>query len=373
MRTTDVETIATADSRMRIVAVCAIVISLAAFPPAARSHATKAADSAATIRVAFLQGEQLAEVRRRGTTPIAAVHALIAGPTSAERSRGYRTYLSTGTRLHRLSVKGSLVTVDLSNAFATGTPERRSARLAQLVRTLSELGEIMRVQVLINGTAPLGLVQGISLASPVTLRMLQTPNIPVPIPAPQRLPAPDAATKNLQSRLIELGYLVGGDDDGRFGPATSDAILTFQKWERLSRTGMLDTRTKARLQKAARPTPISHGPAKRAEILLDRQVALLIKNNAVERAISVSSGKPSTPTPPGNYRVYAKIGRWWSTPFREWLPWAIPFVGGIAFHQYEVVPTYAASHGCVRQRPTVAQWTYGFAYVGMAVKVLAAS
>ena len=40
----------------------------------------------------------------------------------------------------------------------------------------------------------------------------------------------------------------------------------------------------------------------------------------------VSSGKPSTPTPPGNYRVYAKIPRWWSTPFREWLPWALPFV-----------------------------------------------
>src|SRR4051794_1704476 len=132
MCTTDLESVTTADSRMRIVAVCAIVISLIAFPPAARSHATKAADSGATIRVAFLQGEQLAEVRRRGTTPTAAVRALIAGPTSAERSRGYRTYLETGTRLHRLSVNGSLVTVDLSNGFAVGSPDRRAARLAQL-------------------------------------------------------------------------------------------------------------------------------------------------------------------------------------------------------------------------------------------------
>jgi L,D-transpeptidase catalytic domain len=65
--------------------------------------------------------------------------------------------------------------------------------------------------------------------------------------------------------------------------------------------------------------------------------------------------------------------RWWSTPFREWLLWAIPFVGGIAFHQYEVVPTYAASHGCVRQQSTVARWTYDFAYVGMPVKVIASS
>jgi lipoprotein-anchoring transpeptidase ErfK/SrfK len=112
---------------------------------------------------------------------------------------------------------------------------------------------------------------------------------------------------------------------------------------------------------------------KRAEILLDRQLALLIRNNRVVRTIAVSTGKPSTPTPPGNYRVYAKIHRWWSTPFREWLPWALPFVGGIAFHEFPVVPAYAASHGCVRQLYTVARWTYAFAYVGMPVKVIATS
>jgi lipoprotein-anchoring transpeptidase ErfK/SrfK len=71
--------------------------------------------------------------------------------------------------------------------------------------------------------------------------------------------------------------------------------------------------------------------------------------------------------------VYAKIERWWSTPFREWLPWAVPFVGGIAFHQYAIVPAYAASHGCVRQVPAVAQTTYDFAEVGMPVDVLARS
>jgi lipoprotein-anchoring transpeptidase ErfK/SrfK len=112
---------------------------------------------------------------------------------------------------------------------------------------------------------------------------------------------------------------------------------------------------------------------KRAEILLDRQVALLIDDNRVVSTIAVSTGKPSTPTPPGHYHVYAKIQQWWSTPFREWLPWAIPFVGGIAFHQYPIVPAYAASHGCVRQVPAVAKMTYDFADVGMPVDVLARS
>jgi lipoprotein-anchoring transpeptidase ErfK/SrfK len=80
-----------------------------------------------------------------------------------------------------------------------------------------------------------------------------------------------------------------------------------------------------------------------------------------------------TPTPPGNYHVYAKIPRWWSVPFREWLPWAVHFVGGIAFHEFAIVPAFPASHGCVRQPVAVARMTYDFAEVGMPVKVVARS
>jgi lipoprotein-anchoring transpeptidase ErfK/SrfK len=99
----------------------------------------------------------------------------------------------------------------------------------------------------------------------------------------------------------------------------------------------------------------------------------LIDDNKVVRTVAVSTGKASTPTPPGNYRVYAKIPRWWSVPFREWLPWALPFVGGIAFHELQDVPAYPASHGCVRQSFTVARWTYNFATIGMPVRVIATS
>src|SRR5262249_5203971 len=153
-----------------------------------------------------------------------------------------------------------------------------------------------------------------------------------------------------QRRLIALGYMVKGDDDGRLGPATANAILAFQKWEDLNRTGLLDSRTKSRLRSAIRPLPLTHrGEGKRAEILLDRQVPPLLTDGRVTRAIAVPSGNPSTPTPPGNYRVYAKIRKWWSVPSREWLPYALPFVGGIAFHEFPDVPAYPASHGCVRQ------------------------
>ena len=38
----------------------------------------------------------------------------------------------------------------------------------------------------------------------------------------------------------------------------------------------------------------------------------------------------------------------WSVPFSTWMPWASYFVGGIAFHAYGSVPSYPASHGCIR-------------------------
>jgi hypothetical protein len=336
---------------------------------------SSAASARSQISVYFLRGEQLASVQRPGKTPLEAMRQLVAGPTAAELRQGFRTYIPTSTRVLSVTVANGVATVDLSERFADGS-DRASllARLSQVVRTLTGLQGAKKVQFLMNGGIVAARFPGISMSRPITFRFLQTPNIAVPEPPSLRLPPPDTAVQEVQQQLIGLGYLLPGDADGRFGPATQNAILSFQKWERLGRTGLLDNATKARLAVAIHPTPVNSGAAgKRAEVLLDRQVALLINDNQVVRTIAVSSGKPSTPTPPGDYRVYAKIPRWWSTPFREWLPWALPFVGGIAFHELQDVPAYPASHGCVRQSFTVARWTYNFATVGMPVKVIARS
>ena len=131
------------------------------------------------------------------------------------------------------------------------------------------------------------------------------------------------------------------------------------------------------LARAQRPTPIAPGPSgpkgRRIEVLIDRQLVLAIQDDQVVRAIDVSTGKPSTPTPTGSFKVYAQFAKWWSTPFREWLLWASPFNGGIAMHQYPDVPTYAASHGCVRVTQYDAHWLFGFVSVGTPVRVMASS
>jgi lipoprotein-anchoring transpeptidase ErfK/SrfK len=331
---------------------------------------------ARTFYVYLLRGEQLAAVPREGSSPADAVRKLVAGPTTAERKRSFRTYIPSGTRLNALTVAEGVATVDLSARFISGKDvDSLQARLAQVVRTVSVATGVTQVQLLIDGTKVSGVFPGIPTEQPITFGLLQTPNRPVPKSPPRRgRGRPDPRVKQAQQQLIVLGYLPPSTADGRLGPVTGEAVLAFQKWERLNRTGVLDAATRTRLNVAERPTPVSSGGSgKRAEVLIDRQVALLIRDNAVFRTIAVSSGKPSTPTPPGNYRVYAKIERWWSVPFREWLPWAVPFVGGIAFHQFGVVPTYPASHGCVRQDFSVARMTYDFADVGMPVRVLARS
>jgi lipoprotein-anchoring transpeptidase ErfK/SrfK len=351
-----------------LTATLTIVVALAASGPAgARPHAQR-------VAVYFLRGEQLARVERPGATAADALRRMFAGPTSAERGLGFRSYVPAGSRVLDLTVANGLATVDVNSRFAAGNRGSRLARLAQLVRTLTGPQGATRVQLLVAGASSNGLFPGIDTSEPVTFQTLQTPDHPVPGPRREKLPPPDPKVRAAQKKLVALGYLLAGDEDGRFGPVTQEGVLAFQKWEGLSRTGVLDGATTTRLTTALHPTTLRKGGAgRRAEILLDRQVALLIENDRVVRTIAVSTGKPSTPTPPGDYRVYAKIPRWWSTPFREWLPWALPFVGGIAFHEFLVVPAYPASHGCVRQAVAVARWTYDFSAVGMPVKVLASS
>jgi lipoprotein-anchoring transpeptidase ErfK/SrfK len=95
----------------------------------------------------------------------------------------------------------------------------------------------------------------------------------------------------------------------------------------------------------------------------------MVEDGKTKRAIHVSAGAPSTPTPSGSYSVFRKERNSWSVPFQQWLPYASYFNAGIAFHEYAQVPTYPASHGCVRVPSPEARFVYGFAKIGTAVIV----
>ncbi|MBO2517622.1 MAG: hypothetical protein CW338_10235 [Clostridiales bacterium] len=51
------------------------------------------------------------------------------------------------------------------------------------------------------------------------------------------------AVKKLQQMLIQLGYLNAGDDDGKFGPITTAAVIAYQKDKGLVEDGIVGTKT----------------------------------------------------------------------------------------------------------------------------------
>jgi len=86
------------------------------------------------------------------------------------------------------------------------------------------------------------------------------------------------------------------------------------------------------------------------------------------RAVHTSTGAGGV-TPVGSFRVYVKSLLSWSVPFKVWMPYAAYFTGGIATHQSPDVPSYPASHGCVRLPEGDAERVYRFVAVGTPVSV----
>jgi lipoprotein-anchoring transpeptidase ErfK/SrfK len=327
------------------------------------------------LQVYFLQGEQLVPVSRPGSTVRASVAALLAGPTKTEAEKQFRSLVPAGTRLRSVRLANGVATVDLEERFAAGrNADSLSARVGQLVFTVTAVRGVKSVQVLIAGGVPLGLFPGVTLSRPITRARAAHPVVPLPKPPTDPSGPVDPEVRKLQQRLADLGYLAPDGVDGVFGEQTRTAVIAFQKWRRSRRDGNADPATKAALETAVRPTPIRTGPAgHRVEVLLDRQLTLAIDDNVVVRALHMSSGKPGFATPTGSYSVFRKEARSWSVPYKVWLPWATYFVGGVAFHEYPDVPVVPASHGCVRTPRPDAKWLYNFTPIGTPVVVLSRS
>lgn len=329
------------------------------------------ANAASTVEVAFLKGEQMTVVERSGSSVADGVRALLAGPTAAEKRRGVTTQIPRNTRLRSVKVVAGVATVDLGVSFVRGSdPDSASARLTQLVLTATARPGVRAVRLLVDGRA-IARVGRYPTAKPLTARNVRVPNLPPPAPQPTpRLGPPDEATLELQTRLSELGYLDPSGVNGRKGEQTRFAVIAFQKWEGLQRDGIAGPATQAALATAVRPTPVTSGPGHRVEVLLDRQLSLVIQDDTVLRTIDVSTGKPGYETLAGKWTIQRKYLRDWSVPYKLWLPYASYFVGGYAFHEYSDVPPYPASHGCVRTPRYDIKWLYDNTPVGTPVTVI---
>lgn len=149
----------------------------------------------------------------------------------------------------------------------------------------------------------------------------------------------------VEQRLAELSYRPG-PVDGVFDAKTKGAVIAFQKWEGLSRTGQINSATWTRLQTATRPKPHRASAASQwIEVNKTKQVLLYCKDGAVYWTLPVSTGSASVgiATPSGDRKVTRKT--------TEISPRYRPLYISttlLAIHGYPSVPTYPASHGCVR-------------------------
>jgi hypothetical protein len=85
-----------------------------------------------------------------------------------------------------------------------------------------------------------------------------------------------------------------------------------------------------------------HG--RHAEGNLSLQLVALIDGSKVENIYPISSGKPSTPTILGDYRVYERTPGY----LPDGMYYSDFFIRGYAIHGYDPAPNYPASHGCMR-------------------------
>jgi lipoprotein-anchoring transpeptidase ErfK/SrfK len=177
-----------------------------------------------------------------------------------------------------------------------------------------------------------------------------------------------ASVREVQAKLAALKFMPTSQIDGRLGPRTKDAITAFQQWHGLTPDGIAGPRTLAKLSNAAAPRPGSKGPSRRIEVFRAKGITLLIDNGSVTRVIHSNAGKRGFETPAGSYQIVRKVLRDWSRPYKTWMPYASYFHGGYALHEGSV-PTYSASHGCVRMTSWDAPDAYRFATVGTAVVV----
>jgi hypothetical protein len=172
------------------------------------------------------------------------------------------------------------------------------------------------------------------------------------------------AVRLLQQRLDAAGYVVG--HRGLYDDRTARAVIAFRKMTGMARTPVASSDVFRRLAHGGGRFRVrfpSHG--KHVEADLSRQVLALIRAGRVERIYPMSSGKPSTPTVRGSFRVYTKS----PGTNAKGMFFSNYFIRGYAIHGYASVPVFAASHGCLRVPVPDAISIYSWLRVGNIVDV----
>jgi lipoprotein-anchoring transpeptidase ErfK/SrfK len=174
--------------------------------------------------------------------------------------------------------------------------------------------------------------------------------------------------KLLERRLRALRYHLTRVDRG-FDFRTADAVIAFRKVQGMDRNSRVTSTLWRALATPKRLHPRGSGHGFHIEINQTKQVVFTVEEGEVTGIIPTSTGKPSTPTYDGAFRVARKLAGY----SEHGLFYPSYFNGNRAIHGWPDVPTYPASHGCSRVPMWTARWIYGLAPIGTRVLVYHAS
>jgi peptidoglycan hydrolase-like protein with peptidoglycan-binding domain len=205
-----------------------------------------------------------------------------------------------------------------------------------------------------------------------TTTLVPAPLFPV-TPITQR--ASGNVVKVLQSRLLQVGFWLDAVD-GHYGPATTQAVMAFQKyWNLPTKSGRVDRAT-ANALNTVKTKPVAKATTGDLfEVNKAGQVGFVVRNGKAVWTLNVStgSGHPYTAvshkdlktklagdaqTPDGLFHVNRQrpVGWWEGELGRLYRPKY--FNGGIAVHGSNSIPNYPASHGCVRVSTVAMDWIW---------------
>jgi peptidoglycan hydrolase-like protein with peptidoglycan-binding domain len=161
----------------------------------------------------------------------------------------------------------------------------------------------------------------------------------------------------VERALWQQGKADVGRVDGVFDADTLHGVIAFQKSQGLPRTGVFSGPTRTRLASHVQRPARYAATGRSVEIDLSQQVLRMFEGGRLVRLADVSTGngEPYTSqgvdyvadTPTGRFSVTRKIDGIRVSHLGELYRPAY-FVGGFAVHGSRSVPTYPASHGCVR-------------------------
>jgi lipoprotein-anchoring transpeptidase ErfK/SrfK len=163
----------------------------------------------------------------------------------------------------------------------------------------------------------------------------------------------------LQSLLGKLHYAV--PHTGVYDGGTQRAVLAWRKMEGATRNSVANSLVFDGLLKGKGAWHVRHPlDGRHVEARLGKQLLALINGSKVVAIYHTSSGKPSTPTVRGKFRVYMKTPGTNSHGMVD----SSYFIRGYAIHGYVDVPPYNASHGCLRVPIPDARRIYNWLSIG---------